>query len=137
MADNAFGGRTRYGFDVIGVIAKPLACLDFDTRGKAEKARARLAEVVAEALLIESRCSCGDDEGSGLKRPSCREQHCRSRQQHGPEVKKRWIFKQAFVSRAFEEGKSPTRRKRPAGLSCSGWTFSATHAFYSDLFDCK
>jgi hypothetical protein len=24
IADNIFGGRTRYGFDIIGVIGKPL-----------------------------------------------------------------------------------------------------------------
>jgi hypothetical protein len=37
--DAAFGGRPRYGFDVIGEIGKPLVHLAFETREQAETAR--------------------------------------------------------------------------------------------------
>jgi hypothetical protein len=53
ITDSTFGGRTRYGLDVIGVIGKPLVRLDFDTQEKAERARTQMAEVAAAALQIE------------------------------------------------------------------------------------
>jgi hypothetical protein len=51
--DAAFGGRPRYGFDVIGEIGKPLVHLAFETREQAETARTQMADIAATALLIE------------------------------------------------------------------------------------
>jgi hypothetical protein len=53
IADNTFGGRTRYDFDIIGVIGKPLVHLDYETWGQAVTARTQMADIVATALLIE------------------------------------------------------------------------------------
>jgi hypothetical protein len=51
-SDATNGSCPHYGFEVVGVIGKPLVHLAFETREQAEKARMHMAEVVATALVI-------------------------------------------------------------------------------------